>query len=457
MEQRQRLKPDRKFVEEVMGRGGDSLKKCFQCSTCTVMCTLAPDDKPFPRKEMIWAQWGLKDKLLTDPDIWICQRCGDCSVHCPRDAKPGEVMAALREQVIANSAVPAFLGKAFSSIRYLPLLLLIPILFFVAYLGIWGDLHYPNHFIPIHQETELTADISSGSTVLQVDDVEHFKIGQEIYVMDDSNHEAAAVTTIDEATNSITLEKGLVNSYSLNDDAVAGENVIVLDDFIPDLHGDIGMFLMFGIVFAILGLGIRKFWKGMMSSVPETSRTGLTLFQSLLAAVFEIVRHANFKKCETNKKVYYAHLGILYGCVALLFATGITAILHYIPIVFGLDYHWSSPWGILSPTKIAAIIGTALVSAGLSIAIYRRLTDPDAGKSSFGDWFLLIMLSLAVLSGMATWFIRLTEWEAGTYWAYLIHLVFMFEFFIYLPFTKAAHIFYRLTAMTWSYYTGRGL
>ena len=66
-------------------------------------------------------------------------------------------------------------------------------------------------------------------------------------------------------------------------------------------------------------------------------------------------------------------------------------------------------------------------------------------------------VTLAVLSGLATWLIRVTEWETGTYWAYMVHLVFMFEFFIYLPFSKAAHIFYRLTAMTWSYYTGRGL
>ncbi len=457
MDERQRIKPDKKFVEEVMGRGGDSLKKCYQCSTCTVMCTLAPDNSPFPRKEMIWAQWGLKDKLLNDPDIWICQRCGDCSINCPRDAKPGEVMAALREQVIANCAVPGFLGKAFSSARYLPLLIVIPILLFMAYLQIWGDLHYPNNFVPIHEETDLTADVTAGSTVLQVDDVEHFDIGQEILIKDANNDESAVVANIDEEAHSVTLEEGLTSAYTADEGGEVGESVIVLDDYIPDIHGDIGMFIMFAFVFGILGLGIRKFWKGLMSSVPETSRTGLTLFQCLVASVFEIVKHANFKKCETNKTVYYAHLGIFYGCIALLIATGVTAILHYIPVIFDLDYHWESPWGIFSVTKIAGIIGTVLVTAGISLAIIRRTSDPDAGKSSLGDWFLLILLGLTVLSGLATWIIRVAEWETGTYWAYLIHLVFMFEFFIYLPFTKAAHIFYRLTATTWSYYTGRGL
>ena len=300
MDERQRLTPDKKFVEEVIGRGGDSLKKCYQCSTCTIMCPISPENSPFPRKEMIWAQWGLKDKLINDPDIWICQRCGDCSIHCPRDAKPGEVMAALREQVIANCAIPGFLGKAFSSPRYLPLLIIIPILLFMAYLWIWGDLHYPNNFVPIHEETELTADVSAGSTVLQVDDIEHFDIGQEIIIKDDNNDETATIASINEETGSITLEEGLVNVYSVEAEAVAGENVIVLDDFIADIHGDIGMFIMFAFVFGVLALGIRRFWKGLMTSVPDTARTGLTLFQCLVAAVFEIVKHANFKKCETN-------------------------------------------------------------------------------------------------------------------------------------------------------------
>jgi quinone-modifying oxidoreductase subunit QmoC len=143
MNNRDLIKPDSNFTKEVIGLGGESLKKCFQCSTCSVVCTLSPDDKPFPRKEMLWAQWGLKDRLLGDPDIWLCHQCNDCTVHCPRDAGPGNVLAALRNYSFGHYANPAFLGKAFRNIKYLPLLLLFPVALFLILLGATGYLTIP--------------------------------------------------------------------------------------------------------------------------------------------------------------------------------------------------------------------------------------------------------------------------------------------------------------------------
>jgi quinone-modifying oxidoreductase subunit QmoC len=143
MNSRDHIKPDSNFTKEVIGLGGELLKTCFQCSTCSVVCTLSSEENPFPRKEMLWAQWGLKDRLLGDPDIWLCHQCNDCTVHCPRDAGPGNVLAALRNYSFGHYANPAFLGKAFRNIKYLPLLLLFPIALFLILLGAMGYLTIP--------------------------------------------------------------------------------------------------------------------------------------------------------------------------------------------------------------------------------------------------------------------------------------------------------------------------
>ena len=136
------VNPDIEFIRDVLGNGGKDLKKCYQCATCTSVCSLSTEKIPFPRKQMIEAQWGLKDQVLGDPAIWLCHNCGDCTVRCPRDAKPGAVMGALRAQAIKNYAFPRFMGELTSQRRYLPLLLAVPVVLF-AVLAFWGSKEPP--------------------------------------------------------------------------------------------------------------------------------------------------------------------------------------------------------------------------------------------------------------------------------------------------------------------------
>jgi quinone-modifying oxidoreductase subunit QmoC len=118
--------PDVGFIEEVSRLGGADVKKCYQCATCAVACPISPDSKPFPRKEMIAASWGLKDRLIGNGDIWLCHNCGDCTSLCPRGAKPGDVLAALRSAAVAEYATPKSLAKMVSDPKKLPILLAIP-------------------------------------------------------------------------------------------------------------------------------------------------------------------------------------------------------------------------------------------------------------------------------------------------------------------------------------------
>jgi ferredoxin len=90
------VEPDTELIRDVMEAGGGDLKKCFQCATCASTCSLSPEESTFPRKQMLLAQWGLKNELLKDPAPWLCFYCGECSKSCPRQANPGETMMALR-------------------------------------------------------------------------------------------------------------------------------------------------------------------------------------------------------------------------------------------------------------------------------------------------------------------------------------------------------------------------
>lgn len=128
MSARVKIEPDVEFIRELHRAGGSDLKKCYQCATCSVVCDLSEGSSVFPRKEMIWAQWGLKDRLMADPHVWLCHQCNDCTEHCPRGARPGDVLAAARTSIYREFAFPAFMGKALASPAALPLLILVPVL-----------------------------------------------------------------------------------------------------------------------------------------------------------------------------------------------------------------------------------------------------------------------------------------------------------------------------------------
>jgi quinone-modifying oxidoreductase subunit QmoC len=133
---------DIEFIRYLKKHGGETMKKCFQCATCSVACALSPKEYAFPRKEMIWSSWGLKDRLVKDPDIWLCHGCMDCSQQCPRGARPADLMAAVRAWIYRHYAFPHFMGEAFNSPKHLIWLLLVPVIviFGIVFWSQGGDL-----------------------------------------------------------------------------------------------------------------------------------------------------------------------------------------------------------------------------------------------------------------------------------------------------------------------------
>lgn len=373
MENRTVIEADTRFVRDIMDMGGESLKKCFQCGTCSTVCSLSPSERPFPRKEMIWAQWGLKDRLLKDPDIWLCHQCNDCSANCPRGARPGDVLAAIRGYAIGHFSRPRFLAKALSTPKYLAAVLIVPAVLLLGFFWAVTGFAFP-----------------------------------------------------------------------------AGE--ISPEAMIPDIYTYMAMGALFVFMFVVAGMGIYSFWKAISESGQNQDQSPMRRsgWSSIVSVVTDIVTHSKFDKCGKNELSRYSHLAMFYGAVLLLIATGLSAVLNHF---FGIF----SPHPLYGPVKIAGNVGALGLTAGLGIVIYRRLSSSDnPGNTGYFDWFLVWILFFTAISGVATEVIRLAGLATATYSVYLVHLWLMFVFFLYLPFSKAAHMVYRTVALAYARQVGRG-
>jgi len=87
---------DPKLYQEVEKFGARDMEICMQCATCSASCPLSTGFNTFPRKIYRYLQLGLKDKLLSSPEPWLCYYCGECNKDCPRGAEPAETMMATR-------------------------------------------------------------------------------------------------------------------------------------------------------------------------------------------------------------------------------------------------------------------------------------------------------------------------------------------------------------------------
>jgi Fe-S oxidoreductase len=101
------LRPDGGFLRDLIERAGDSFKRCYQCGTCSVVCPFSFAGTSLPRQEMVLAQWGLRDELLSSPNLWLCTTCGNCARLCPREVDiPGTIRAARELHLLERGTTP---------------------------------------------------------------------------------------------------------------------------------------------------------------------------------------------------------------------------------------------------------------------------------------------------------------------------------------------------------------
>jgi quinone-modifying oxidoreductase subunit QmoC len=96
---------------------------------------------------MLFAQWGLVDRIVSDPSIWLCHQCNDCTAKCPRDAKPGDVIQVLRARTIEHLAPVRAVGRLVGNIgKSWPLVLGLPLLLIVGLVYAYNGLAVPENF-----------------------------------------------------------------------------------------------------------------------------------------------------------------------------------------------------------------------------------------------------------------------------------------------------------------------
>ena len=370
------VEPDVGFINDLTRLGAGDLKKCFQCATCSVACPISPENKPFPRKEMIAASWGLKDRLVGNADIWLCHNCGDCSTLCPRGAKPGDVLAALRMYTIGEYGTPKAVAKAVADPKKLPLLLGIPAIAFII----------------------------------------------------------------------IGLITGLL-------DFTPGGDEIAHAHFFSTWLVDIFMIPASIWTVAVFALGLKRFLADIHANALLEGKTDKEtidprgFIEALIRVIPTIIKHDKFNECGENRDRATAHMMVLFGFIGLFVVTSIFFVVLYIFQIHG-------PYSQLNPVKwLANVAGVSLV-IGSCLMIRNRLAKKDE-VSSYADW-QLIWLALALgATGMLAEMTRLADMAGISYFVYFLHLVFVFSLFVYLPFTKLAHLVYRTVAMAYAEYAGR--
>jgi len=367
--------PDAGATRRILQLGAQHLGRCYQCGTCSVVCPEAPDDRAFPRKEMIWAQWGLKGKLLEDPDVWLCHHCNECSVYCPRDAMPGDLMAAVRAYQVEHYAASKPLSKVTGRPKLLPLAFVPPVLltFFMVLFAVIipeGGLKYP-------------------------------------------------------------------------------EGDVLFENFIAHIYIDIFSAIAMGFAAGVAWTSGRRFWKAISRSDPSAAAERRGFAGSLLLTARDIASHTYFNKCEVNKPRGHAHKGILYGFL-LLFTASTVAFVY--TVVLGREL--SLPIG--DPVKVIGNIGGIALLLGLTLVSWRRIAKRrEVGRSMYFDWYFIGVLYLLTITGFMVEASRYANLRDASYSLYMVHLVFYFMLFTYLPFTKFSHIIYRTLALTHARQTGR--
>ncbi|MHA2161114.1 MAG: CoB--CoM heterodisulfide reductase subunit C [Candidatus Thorarchaeota archaeon] len=87
---------DPKFADKIVKAGADRIRTCIQCGVCSSVCPSGRRTAFVTRELMRKAILGLKEEVLSDPDLWLCTTCYTCLERCPRQIKTTDAIIYMR-------------------------------------------------------------------------------------------------------------------------------------------------------------------------------------------------------------------------------------------------------------------------------------------------------------------------------------------------------------------------
>jgi len=106
------IAPYLEISQAIMEAGGEALKKCYQCGTCSGTCPWTPLTEFNIRKLIRMGQFGFEG---LEEHMWGCSTCKFCVDRCPRGVEIIDVVKAVRAVYAEGGQLPpslrAFVGS----------------------------------------------------------------------------------------------------------------------------------------------------------------------------------------------------------------------------------------------------------------------------------------------------------------------------------------------------------
>jgi len=95
---------DLQFLNEVYRiPGGEKIKDCIQCGTCSGSCPVSWAMEETPRQIFAMVRAGMRDKVLDSLTIWTCASCYQCMHRCPQKIKITDIMYMLKRMAMREN------------------------------------------------------------------------------------------------------------------------------------------------------------------------------------------------------------------------------------------------------------------------------------------------------------------------------------------------------------------